>query len=209
MKIYFIRHGQQNSRLCNVDVDLSEIGRLQVKRLGKRLECIAFDKLYCSYLIRAKETANILSEYIHQKPEVDENLREIDFGELTGNTDEENKEKYSFFFEKQKKKQWDIPYPGGECAEDVFKRGSIVLQKMIESDCERICVVTHGGFIRAMITGLLGIDFSKQRMFGAVLENTSITEVAYDKETGLFSLERFNDYAHLEDDCKLLRGNWK
>ena len=79
----------------------------------------------------------------------------------------------------------------------------------MKADCERICVVTHGGFIRAMITGLLGIDFSKQRMFGAVLENTSITEVAYDKETGLFSLERFNDYAHLEDDCKLLRGNWK
>ena len=35
MKIYFIRHGQQNSRLCNVDVDLSEIGEITGKTFRK------------------------------------------------------------------------------------------------------------------------------------------------------------------------------
>ena len=209
MQIYLIRHGQQCSKLCNVDVQLSEEGKLQSKLLGERINNIPFDKLYCSNLIRAKETSHILSKYIHLQPEVREQLREIDFGELTGNTDEENKEKYGFFLEKQKKKQWDIPYPSGECGEDVFKRGSIVLDEMIESEYNHICVVTHGGFIRAMIAGILGIEFSKQRMFGTVLENTSITQIYYDKKEKQFSLERFNDYAHLENYTNLLRKNWK
>ena len=38
MNIYLIRHGRQNSRLCNVDVELSKEGREQADLLGKRLE---------------------------------------------------------------------------------------------------------------------------------------------------------------------------
>ena len=37
MNIYLIRHGRQNSTLCNVDVELSKEGREQADLLGKRL----------------------------------------------------------------------------------------------------------------------------------------------------------------------------
>lgn len=39
MRILLIRHGRQNSPLCNVDVPLSEEGRAQADLLGGSLEC--------------------------------------------------------------------------------------------------------------------------------------------------------------------------
>lgn len=38
MNIYLIRHGRQNSKLCNVDVELSPEGREQADLVGKRLQ---------------------------------------------------------------------------------------------------------------------------------------------------------------------------
>lgn len=57
--IFLIRHGRQCSKLCNVDVSLDESGRKQAKLAGKRLISYQLEKLYCSQLIRAKETARI------------------------------------------------------------------------------------------------------------------------------------------------------
>ena len=37
MKLYLIRHGRQSSKLCNVDVDLSEAGFRQAALVGERL----------------------------------------------------------------------------------------------------------------------------------------------------------------------------
>ena len=37
MKLFLIRHGRQCSKLCNVDVDLSEEGYRQASLLGERL----------------------------------------------------------------------------------------------------------------------------------------------------------------------------
>ena len=58
--IFLIRHGRQCSKLCNVDVSLDESGRKQAKLAGKRLISYKLEKLYCSQLIRAKETAEII-----------------------------------------------------------------------------------------------------------------------------------------------------
>ena len=41
------------------------------------------------------------------------------------------------------------------------------------------------------------------------MENCSITELGYLPEQDLFTLERLNDYAHLEDEPELLRRTWK
>lgn len=50
MNIYLIRHGRQNSRLCNVDVELSKEGREQADLLGKRLEKYDIEAVYSSRL---------------------------------------------------------------------------------------------------------------------------------------------------------------
>ena len=94
MNIYLIRHGRQNSRLCNVDVELSKEGREQADLLGKRLEKYDIDAVYSSQLIRAKETADIINSHLNKPRFIDERWQEADFGGMTGLSNEEMKEKY-------------------------------------------------------------------------------------------------------------------
>ncbi len=74
---------------------------------------------------------------------------------------------------------------------------------------QNIAVVTHGGVIRILLTALFGGDFAKRLMFGTSLENCSITQLHYDEDQNGFYLDRFNDYAHLEQDPSLLRNHFK
>ena len=71
MNIYLIRHGRQNSKLCNVDVELSKEGREQAALVGKRLAKYNIDVVYSSQLIRAVETADIINEYENMIDEKD------------------------------------------------------------------------------------------------------------------------------------------
>ena len=51
MKLYLIRHGRQNSRLCNVNVDLCEEGYRQAALLGERLFPKKIQAVYSSDLL--------------------------------------------------------------------------------------------------------------------------------------------------------------
>ncbi len=206
--LYFVRHGRQNSGLCNVNVPLSLVGHKQSNLLGERLSYMKIDAMYTSSLIRAVETARDIKSWIRVDFQEDDRLWEIDFGDMTGNSDSYNKEKFGFFLEKNKKMLWDLPYPGGECYQDVYKRGMAFMKQLLTQPYENIVIITHGGFIRAMLAGMLGADLAKARMFGKDIENCSITEVLYDEETKQFYIERFNDYAHIEAQPELLRRNW-
>ena len=63
MKLYLIRHGRQCSKLCNVDVDLSEEGYRQASLLGERLFREKIQAVYSSSLLRAVETAQAANLY--------------------------------------------------------------------------------------------------------------------------------------------------
>lgn len=207
MNIYLIRHGRQNSRLCNVDVELAREGRRQAELLGKRLERYKIDGLYSSHLIRARQTAEIINKYIYQEHIIRENISESSFGELEGKSNDYIYEYYAEFKKEQMKLEEDIPYPGGENGRDVYARAILTIDEIIHSDKENVVVVTHGGVIRALMAGLLGMDMSKKLLFGQALENTSITQFYYNKEQKRFYLQRFNDYGHLEGEDDLL-GYW-
>lgn len=209
IKIYLIRHGRQDTKLCNVDVPLSQEGHEQAKLLGERMKSWGIEALYSSTLQRARETAEELNLYFHVPVHEYKQLEEIDFGELTGNSDEENRGKYKFFFEKKKQMKWDLEYPGGENNEQVFERGMPVLQEIVQSGYQKVAVVTHGGFIRALVCGILEIPFSRTYQLSKVMENTAITQLEYDEENDIFLVQCLNDYAHLEGHENLLRCAWK
>lgn len=210
MKIYLIRHARQSSPLCNVDVPLAKEGYEQTKLLGERIQSWGIGAIYCSDLLRAKQTAQELQKFIPVSIYERKELEEIDYGELTGNSDEENREKYKFFFEKKAQMRWDLEYPGGENNEAVFQRGMPVLEEITASGLDKVAVVTHGGFIRSVVCGILDIPFSRVYQLSKVMENTSITTLYYDEKNEAFSLHALNDYAHLEEHPELLRKTvWK
>lgn len=208
MNIYLIRHGRQNSKLCNIDVDLSEEGRRQSALVGERLATIGMEAVYSSHLIRAVETAREANRYWNAKHIIRQELREISFGDMEGMADEEIAAKYGDFQKEQALLEQDLPYPGGECAGDVMKRAIPVLEEIAASGYQNVAVVTHGGVIRSVTSALLHMEPKYYRLLGNSLENCSITEVHWNEKTGRFLMERFNDYAHLEPYPELLRASW-
>ena len=208
--IYLIRHGRQCSKLCNVDVELDEVGRHQAELAGRRLQSYGLEKLYCSELLRAKETAQIIGQFVHLDYEVVPDIQEIDFGGFTGRTDEEIRDRYGEFRNERSLHREDIPYPdGGECGADVAARVMPQLFELWERPEDRITVVTHGVAIRSVWAEILQTGQNNKLKFAIDMENTSLTHLIYDEERKFFFLERFNDFAHLENNPELLRKNWK
>lgn len=208
MRLYLIRHGRQCSKLCNVDVGLSQEGWHQAALLGERLFSAKIDAVYTSDMVRAMQTAQAANLYWNAEYTVHPDLREICFGDLEGLSDEAIDTFYGDFKKELDRMEEDLRYPNGECIADVARRALPVLQEIAVSGCRNVAVVTHGGVIRSVLARILGMRHSKARLLGNGIENTSITELHYDEEKARFSLIRFNDFAHLEKHPELLRMNW-
>lgn len=207
MRLILIRHGRQSSPLCNVDVDLSEVGRRQAELLAKRFNGFVPDRIYTSALVRAKQTAEILfgtEAGFHER----EALNEISFGDMTGEVDSRNAVLFPEYFAAKKKKEENLRLPGGECPTEVFDRALPVVREAIASGAETVVIVTHGGVIRALVAGLLGLGAGQMLRIADSLEHTSVTELWYSEAAGCFSLERLNDASHLEGKPELSRSAW-
>lgn len=215
IKLFIIRHARQKSPLCNVNVSLADEGLIQSKLLGERLKTYNIDKIYSSDLIRARMTAHIVSSEIFGKVSNTElgELREFDYGEMTGLSDDVIKVRYKDYLEKRDLMNEDIAIPGGENGAMVYERmkNSIdrILEEAKENDYENIVIVSHGGAIRSLIAGILGMPQEKRFMFAKTMENTSITQIDYHTDTNKFYVEVINDYAHLQGHRELLRKNFK
>ena len=62
MKVYFIRHGQSEGNRLHLhcgwsDTPLSELGHQQARAANAYLKDIPFDRIYCSDVPRARQTA--------------------------------------------------------------------------------------------------------------------------------------------------------
>lgn len=208
MRIFLIRHGRQNSPLCNVNVPLSPEGRKQAELLGERLKKEQVEAIWSSDLIRAMETADIINESLKVPRKVREALREISFGDMEGLSDAVIADRFEDFLRERSKMEHDLSYPGGECAQDVVNRAMPVLEEIIQRNYETVAVVTHGGVIRSLLCHILGADLSRSQLFAGHLENCGITELWVRKPDGRILLNRFNDFAHLEQNPELLRRGW-
>ena len=113
MKIFWIRHGRQCSKLCNVDVDLSEEGYRQASLLGERLFPENIQVVYSSSLLRAVETAQAANLYWNVEHIIRPELREISFGHMEGMEDRDIAVKYRDFKAQQALMEEDPSYPGG------------------------------------------------------------------------------------------------
>ena len=173
------------------------------------------DKIYSSDLIRARMTAEIVSQKVFGKVENEEfkELREIDFGDMTGLSDEVIKVEFADYFIKRDLMNEDIASPGGENGRMVYERvkNAIdgIISEAIENNYKNIVIVSHGGAIRSFLAGVLNMPQERRFMFAKNMENTSITQMDYHIDTEKIYVEVINDYAHLEGHDELLRKHFK
>ena len=209
MRILLIRHGRQNSPLCNVNVPLAEEGRRQAELLGERLKKEHVDAVWSSDLLRAVETADIVNGYLQVPREIRPDLKEISFGDMEGLSDAVIADVFEDFLRARAKMEKDMAYPGGENAGDVVKRVLPVIKEISERDYDTVAVVTHGGVIRSLVAYYLGMDLEKVPLLASHLENCGITELWIRKHDGRVILNRFNDASHLDVCPELLRSGWR
>lgn len=198
MELYLIRHGDTlpgkkyySEPKKALDPPLNSLGWDQADRLGKRLENVPIDAIYCSDLERAVSTAKILGVYVQSKVIVEPALREIDMGDIQLHDWEE----YPELRAQWKRHETDMPYPNGENGQDVWNRCRPVIESITKSNMERVAVVIHGGVIRCLLSGIFKIPFHERFYLGSPLHNCSITALTYESDEGRFYLNSFREHA--------------
>ena len=138
------------------DLPLSASGPLEVARLAEVVVPFAPVVTFCSPLLRARQTTELLARQavigaIHE----DQDLREIDFGRW---------EKRSFAEitagDAELVKRWaawsaDFAFPEGELVAAFLARVGAAAARLAARPEETILVVAHGGVVRALICHFL------------------------------------------------------
>lgn len=155
-KLYITRHGETEWNLNNKmqgwkESKLTAKGKKQAEWLGDRLEDIDFEAIYSSPLGRALNTAEIITDNRETEIIIDQNLKEMNFGDWEGKTSSEIKSKD---FD-QYKKFWEKPHlfngETGEKFDDVRNRVIPVIDKIISNHTNNILIVTHTVIIKTIM----------------------------------------------------------
>lgn len=154
MKILLIRHGETTGDIEDryggvYDDSLTEKGRGQLQETAKRLTGIHVDKLYCSTLKRAKESAEIINATLGIEVEYLDNLRERDYGVLGGLTKAEALQKYPEAVELHKDPA--NTDPGGEEQMHFIERVLAAFQDILKQNHDTVAIVSHGGPIKVIL----------------------------------------------------------
>jgi len=201
-KIYLVRHGQsewnyQKKVQGQQDTFLTELGRIQAKKIGSRLKSEEIDLIYSSDLKRAYETATIIGNELDKKVNRMECLREIAFGQWEGKTIEylngTNEKEHDIWLKEPHK----FSMEGAETLYQLQKRAMLGINKIIdENPNKNILIVSHGATLKTIILGLLDIDVKYYSKL--TLNNVSLSIIEFRDYNRVLKL--LNDTNHLREE---------
>lgn len=193
--VTFLRHGesvgnQENRFQGQADFPLTDKGRAQARALAEhwQAEGMTFDRCFTSPLLRAKETAEIVSTALKVPLETDPLWMEMDNGRMAGLRDDE------IDWEEQK---FQTPYTRfgetGESRLEVYLRAGRGLQSILDRGPGRYLVVSHGGILNMAMYSILSIapqaHHNGPRFW---FRNTTFADFAYEPESHNWRLLRFD-----------------
>lgn len=197
-----LRHGESAGNADGIwqghlNTPLTETGRLQANALADRWrrENKHFDAIFASPLSRALDTAAIIAENLALPLETDAVFMERDSGELSG---------------KARPEKTDAPLTDhvyepigrtGESEMDVFLRGALAVEKVLQRPAGSYLIVSHGGLLNRMVSSALGIA-PQARQAGArfAFGNTGFASLEFRPKQSLWLVNGINDQLHLRND---------
>jgi broad specificity phosphatase PhoE len=158
--VFLARHGQTAYNLegrfqGQQPVPLDDTGREQAGVLAERAAEYGFTALWCSPLLRARETAEIVSARIGLEPREDARLMETDAGDWTNRPFADVQSEAPELFEKFFTGNPSFAFPGGESFAAQEVRVAAALRE-IEAGALPALVVCHGMVIRAALSVRIG-----------------------------------------------------
>jgi probable phosphoglycerate mutase len=158
--IYLARHGQTAYNLegrfqGQLPIPLDDTGRAQAVDLAERAAAHGFLALWCSPLLRARETADVVARRIGLEPREDRRFMETDAGDWTDRSfaeiQEETPEQFAAFAAGNP----GFAFPGGESFAEQEERVNAALRDVERGELPAL-VVCHGMVIRAAFAGRAG-----------------------------------------------------
>lgn len=190
MKVYVIRHGQSEANLQEryagwMPVPLSPLGRQQAEKARENLRRIPIDRVYCSDLARARETAQIVVPACQAEPTAA--LREIGVGRIEGMLCRECEERYGAQYFQCERMQ-DFSCFGGETGEEMRQRIHGFLRQLEQLEgVEHVAVIGHEGTVRETLNYALGQTVLLEHL---QIDNASIS--VFDCTQGRWKLLQWN-----------------
>ena len=151
--IYFIRHTQSEANFKGIlasrqDYPLTEKGRQEAIVIASEFKDIAqLDRIFCSPLIRAQQTAQPIAEAFGLDIEKDERITEQDLGVFSGMTYAELDDCPDYMHDRSERWEW-IPEGGGESYEMIANRLEPFFQSLESLEGNSILSVTHAVTLR-------------------------------------------------------------
>ena len=208
-RLHLIRHAQTDWNRThtiqgiNDDIPLNAVGLEQTASLANHLsKHYQIDIIYASKAKRAQQTATLIGSVINRPVHKTGILNEFDFGIFSGSCTDEIESKFPDHFYKFRhfmmtNRDQSTPRPeikGGETSKQVEIRAKAFISKILsEHEGKSIAAVTHGTFIRCMLTFLSGK--SLQDFIPFWVDNTSISVVDFFGPVPI--IRRVNDTCHL------------
>ncbi|MBP5346567.1 MAG: histidine phosphatase family protein [Bacteroidales bacterium] len=208
MKLYLLRHGETDWNKAGrfqgqTDVPLNDAGRELARITRREMPPVKFDRVYCSPLQRAVETAHLFLEgrFPLEEIKLDKRIIEISFGEQEGASIQQAKDDpthpmYDMLWHP------DIYQPKGnaESFRQVVDRASDFLHNEIlplEGQCENVLVVAHGALNRSIVVAAGHKDLKD--FWGARYYNCCVTtlEIEQGRIELLKEAEVFYDTSNL------------
>lgn len=168
-RLYFVRHGESEANVLKVISNrgsghgpvlghgLTERGRRQAEELAENLRGSAAGRIFSSPLLRAVQTAQVLSRALGVDWEVTEALREFDCGVAEGRSDAEAWELHRQVMEQWLQGQFAARIEQGESLLDVQRRFVPFVRSLGETEGQgsAYILVGHGGLYLSVLPVLL------------------------------------------------------
>ncbi len=201
--ITLLRHGEsvgnaENRLQGHADFPLSDAGREQARKLAARwkAEGVKFDCTIASPLLRALETAQIISEALGiPNFETDPLWMERDMGLRAGLTMAEIRAQFP---EQEFVNPYESWSENGESEWELYLRGGQALHKLLQRPPARYLVVSHGAILNKVFYSILGIT-PQPNYQGAHfrLGNTSFSIFRYNPQSHHWRVDVIGDTYHL------------
>ena len=180
--LYIMRHGRTDWNVerklqGHTDVPLNEEGRQMAEEAAVRYKEVSIDTCYCSPLIRAKETAEIVLRDRNIPIWFDDRLVEMGFGESEGiklNTLAEDAPANVLFQHPEKY----VPGVDGESFAELYKRTGSFLKEVVEPQLKAgkdVLIVGHGAMNSSIVCQVKKMPL--ERFWEAGIENCKLMKL--------------------------------
>jgi len=199
MQLILIRHGEtlwnKEGRIQGVsDIELSETGIEQARRLALSLKDADIGAIHASPLKRAYRTAEIINDFHGKMIDIHPGLMEMDQGDFEGLTFQELMAREKEFLKRWVADPASVRMPGGETLAELQERAWQAMERIIAAG-QSALVVAHNFTIASILCRVRNISLAEFRSTCVGTASKTVIRL----NGGQAQIETINDRSHLSE----------